>query len=514
MKILPIILAGGSGTRLWPASRTSHPKQLLSLAGERSLLQETAVRLGAHPTAAVYDRSIVSANAEHRFIVRGQLRAAGMEAFTLVLEPVGRNTAPALTLAILAGGADGSVAAESGTGVLSEADDGWDPILLVSPADHVIRDTAAFHAAVLEGASLASIGKVVVFGIAPTRPETGYGYVRVGAGVDMGSESACRGHTARAMVEFIEKPDEPTAAGYIESGDYLWNSGMFMMLRSVWLAAIDRLAPEILAACRAAAQMSRLDGDFVWIDRDAFVKSPAISIDYAVMERLHEVPDIGRPVVVPLDAGWSDLGSWDALWEVSDKDSQGNAARGDVVLEDCCDTLVYADQRLVAVEGCRDMIVVESADAVMVVPRGKTQAVKSLVDRLGHERPEITRVHRRVYRPWGRYESIDAGDRFQVKHIVVEPGAGLSLQLHRHRAEHWVVIRGTAEVTRGNEVFILTENQSIYVPVGELHRLANPGDVPLEIIEVQSGAYLGEDDIVRVEDVYGRTEEPDYLVGR
>jgi len=383
VELLPIILAGGSGTRLWPASRATYPKQLLTLAGEHSLLQATAARLDDLFRDGGERQLLVVANAEYRFTIREQLRAIDPGSLQLILEPVGRNTAPALTLAALV------------------ADSASDPVLLVMPADHLIRDTAAFHEAVAKGAALASDGTMVTFGIVPSSPETGYGYIHAGDPVQAKVSSSAAGAAgddraiARRMLGFAEKPDTKTAEGYLASGDYLWNSGIFMMRRSVWLAAIETFAPKIVAACRDAVAGARLDGDFVWVDTESFTASPVDSIDYAVMERLAEAPEIAPGAVVPLDAGWSDVGSWDALWAVSEKDPYGNVARGDVVLEDCRDSLVYADERLVTAVGCHNMIVVESADAVMVTPMDKAQEVKDVVAHLVDERPEVTQTHRR-----------------------------------------------------------------------------------------------------------------------
>lgn len=490
LTILPVILAGGSGTRLWPASRVSHPKQLLSLTDQRSLLQETIARLRGLTGPRLADQTVVVVNAEYRFTVAQQLRQQEVASARIVLEPVGRNTAPALTLAAL-------LALEpTEPSVEHHARPGEDPVLLVMPADHVIRDKEAFQAAIFEGGRLAGEGTAVTFGVVPHRPETSYGYIRVG--VPLGAGTACR------MAGFVEKPDAATAARYLTDGGYLWNSGIFMLRRSVWLREIQRFAPEIYMACRAASEKTQLDGDFVWPGREEFVACPSDSIDYAVMERLQEPPQSTPSAVIPLDAGWSDVGSWDAWWEVAEKDASGNVTQGDALAQDCKDTLIHADHRMVTAVGCRDMIIVESADAVLVAPMDKAQEVKRVVTRLTEERPEITRTHRRVFRPWGSYDSIDSGNRYQVKHIVVEPGASISLQYHRRRAEHWVVVRGVAEVTRGGEVFVLSENESTYVPVGETHRLANRTETPLEIIEIQSGEYLGEDDIVRIEDQYGR----------
>ena len=482
MIIQPIILAGGSGTRLWPASRQGHPKQLLALTGPYSLLQETAMRLRDFKNAPTAARTVVVTNEEYRFMVADQLAAIGVSAPRMVLEPVGRNTAPALTLATL---------------VL--ADDENDPILLVMASDHLITDVPAFHIAVAEGAHHAEADLLVTFGIVPDRAETGYGYIRVGEPIP-GATSA------RRLAGFVEKPVAATAERYLAGGDHLWNSGMFMMKRSVWLAAIDRHRPEIGAACRAAIANAKPDGSFVHVDRAAFAACPSESIDCAVMEELDPSATSAQAVVVPLDCGWSDIGAWEALWGVSFKDDAGNVARGAVILEDTRDSLIHAGSRLVAVIGGEDLVVVETADAVLVARKEKTRDLKKLVARVHNENEGLTLHHRRVHRPWGDFESIDSGERFQVKHIVVDPGASLSLQLHQHRSEHWVVVRGVAEVTRGDEVFRLGEDESTYVPLGKPHRVSNPGTEPLEIIEVQSGDYLGEDDIIRLEDRYGRLD--------
>ena len=479
MTIKSVILSGGSGTRLWPASRESYPKQLLPLTGERSLLQETATRLRGFTAAEVDPRPLVITNEEYRFIIAEQLRQIGVRSPQIVLEPVGRNTAPALTLAAL-------TAAEEG-----------DPILLVMPADHVIGDLGAFQHTIAVGAAAARSGALVTFGIVPDRAETGYGYIRAGAVL-------AAGEGARTLEEFVEKPDRETAERYVSSGEYYWNSGIFMMKASVWMAAITHFNPDMARSCSAAIDGRSQDADFVRLDAAAFERSPSDSIDYAVMEKLATASDLGQGVVVPLSAGWSDVGAWDALWAVSEKDADGNAARGEVIFEGSHNTLVHADSRLVAAIGCEDMIVVETPDAVMVAHKTRTQDVKKVVARLKAEGRSLTQSHRKVYRPWGWYDSIDAGERFQVKRIVVNPGAKLSLQMHHHRAEHWIVVRGTAEVTSGDKTFLLAENESTYIPLGHTHRLSNPGKVPLEIIEVQSGSYLGEDDIVRFEDTFGR----------
>lgn len=474
-----VILSGGSGTRLWPASREAYPKQLLPLTGERSLLQETALRLAGLQGAVVDPRPLLVSNEECRFLIAEQLRQIGVRSPQIVLEPEGRNTAPALTLAALAAMADGA-----------------DPVLLVMPADHVVSDVEAFRAAIEIGAVEADAGRLVTFGIVPDRAETGYGYIR--AGEDAGSLGA------KDLAEFVEKPDADTAARYVASGEYFWNSGIFMMRASVWLVALSRFRSDIATACRAAFDQRQDDADFLRVGTTAFAECASDSIDYAVMEKLKSAPDVGQGVVVPLSAGWSDVGAWDSLWAVSEKDENGNAARGEVMLEDSHNTLVHSSHRLVAALGCEDMVIVETADAVMVAHKDCTQDVKKLVSRLKTEERQLTQSHRKVYRPWGWYDSIDFGERFQVKRIVVKPGATLSLQMHHHRAEHWIVVRGTAEVTCGERRFLLGENESTYIPLGQTHRLANPGKVPLEIIEVQSGAYLGEDDIVRFEDTYGR----------
>ncbi|WP_341677886.1 mannose-1-phosphate guanylyltransferase/mannose-6-phosphate isomerase [Niveibacterium sp. SC-1] len=478
MSIQPVILSGGSGTRLWPASREQYPKQLLPLAGSDTLLQATARRLEGL-VGTVVAKTLVVSNEEYRFSIAEQLRQIGQEGRVL-LEPAGRNTAPALTLAALA-----------------VRDSGVDPVLLVMPADHVIADLAAFQSAILEGERLAETGAFVTFGIVPARPETGYGYIRAG-GVVAGAQ------TGRSLQAFVEKPDAATAARYVDSGEYLWNSGIFMIKASSWLAAIEHFNPAIAQACLAAMEGAKDDGDFIRLDKTAFLAGPSDSIDYAVMERLPAAPQIGEGVVVPLSAGWSDVGAWDALWEVCDKDANGNVVRGEVMLESSENSMVLAGTRLVAGIGLKDLVIVETVDAVMVAHKDRTQDVKKIVARLKAEGRSEAASHRKVFRPWGWYDSIDSGERFQVKRIVVNPGAKLSLQMHHHRAEHWIVVKGTAEVTNGDKVFLLTENQSTYIPLGHTHRLANPGKVPLEIIEVQSGSYLGEDDIVRFEDTYGR----------
>ena len=474
MTLQHVILSGGSGTRLWPLSRAHYPKQLIPLLGDRSLLQDTVTRLDGLDVPKA--PPLVVCNEHHRFMVAEQLRLLGREDGRILLEPVGRNTAPALTLAALAARADGD-----------------DPVLLATPADHVVRDAAAFRAAVARGLPEAEGGAVVTFGIVPDRPETGYGYIRQGAAQGPGYR----------LAGFTEKPDRATAEAYLAGGDHLWNSGMFLLRASVWLQQLERFQPDMLEACRRAWEGGRADGDFCRIDAEAFAACPEDSIDYAVMEPLAREGDVPA-LVIPLDAGWSDVGSWDALWAVGEQDEAGNVTRGDVLSHDSRGNLVFAEHRLVGTVGVEDLIVVETADAVLVARKDRVQEVKALVDRLKAAGRDEVLHHRKVYRPWGSYESIDAGERFQVKHIVVQPGASLSLQMHHHRAEHWIVVRGTARVTRGDETFLLSENQSTYIPLGEVHRLENPGTIPLELIEVQSGSYLGEDDIVRFEDHYGR----------
>ena len=483
MRIQPVILCGGSGTRLWPLSREQHPKQLLALNGDsQSLLQHTARRLDGLAISAA--PPIVLCNEEHRFMVANQLRAVGAQPAAIMLEPTGKGTAPALTLAALH----------------ALADD--DPVLVVMPSDHAIARREAFHQAILRGAALAAEGCIVTFGVPPASAETGYGYIRTGEELHPGRTPA-----AYAVSSFVEKPDAETARRYVEAGTYLWNSGMFLARCSVWLEALARLRPEMLGACELAHGQGVRDGDFYRIDSHAFGECPADSIDYAVMERLGvQRARNGGPAaaVVSLAAEWSDVGAWDALWNIGAKDGDGNVVSGDVCAVDTRGSLVIAQHRLVACVGLEDVVVVETSDAVMVARRDRAQDVKKIVSRLKEDaRPECLN-HRKVFRPWGSYDGIDSGERFQVKRIIVNPGAALSLQLHYHRAEHWIVVRGTARVTRGDEVFLLTENQSTYIPLGVKHRLENPGRVPLEIIEVQSGSYLGEDDIVRFEDTYGR----------
>ena len=477
--VLPIILAGGSGTRLWPLSRALHPKQYLAFGGDKTLLQETALRLGAVAGAGIEVAApMVVANEEHRFSVIEQLHAAGVEPRRVLLEPVGRNTAPALALAAM----------EAMLG-------GADPILVVSPADHAITDRTACTAALRRAVASAAEGGIVVLGIRPDRPETGYGYIRVRPEAVVVAEVAA----------FVEKPDRATAERYLAEGGYFWNSGIFVLRASTWLGALERFRPDIAAAVQAAWQPSASDGVFLRFDAAAFRAIPAESIDYAVMEPGSR-PGSGLSVkMVVLDAGWSDLGAWDAVWQRAEHDASGNASHGDALLSDSRNTLVHATSRLVGVIGLDDITVVETADAVLVAHRSKSPQVKEMVAALAQAGRSEASTHVRVHRPWGWYESMDSGPRFQVKRILVKPGARLSLQMHHHRAEHWIVVSGTAEVTNGESVTMISENQSTYIPLGQKHRLANPGKVPLEIVEVQSGSYLGEDDIVRFEDSYGRS---------
>lgn len=480
MIIQPVILSGGSGTRLWPLSREKYPKQLLPLMGDDSLLQATVRRVEGIAGAELAAPMVVC-NEEYRFVIAEQLRVMGKPG-TVVLEPKGRNTAPALTIAALAASAQGA-----------------DPVLLVMPADHVITDTAAFQQVVCQGAALAEGGAVVTFGITPDAPETGYGYIQAGA--------AFQGEGALRIARFVEKPNLSTAQAYLAEGNYLWNSGLFMVRASVWIAALNICRPDILTACKAAWLAGKSDGEFVRLGQEAFIACPSDSIDYAVMERIAR-PDAAASlpagVVIPLSAGWSDVGAWEALWKALPKDADGNVAQGDVLLQDSRNTLALSEGRLIACVGVSDLVVVETADAILVAHQDHTQDVKKIVDRLKATGRSEGQTHRKVFRPWGSYDSVDNGPRFQVKRIVVKPGAALSLQMHYHRAEHWIVVSGTAKVTKGTETLLLSENESTYIPLGTTHRLENPGRVDLEMIEVQSGSYLGEDDIVRFEDVYGR----------
>lgn len=471
--MIPVILSGGSGSRLWPLSRESYPKQFLPLASEYTMLRATLERLRGLEELA---QPIVVCNEEHRFLVAEQLREMQQSPHAIVLEPEGRNTAPAVAIAALAA---------------LEQDE--EALLLVLPADHVIEDIPVFHQSLSVAADAARQGKLVTFGVVPVAAETGYGYIKVGE--PYVKSQACR---PLPVEQFVEKPDLATASSYLASGDYFWNSGMFMFTAASYLQELEQHAPEMLQYCRRAWSAASGDMDFVRLDRDAFMSIKGDSIDYAVMEKTDNA------VVVPLDAGWNDIGSWSALSDISARDEQANVISGDVLVEDSQNCYIRAEHRMVAAVGVQDHVIVETADAVLVVSRGRVQDVKRIVERLKREARAEHLHHRRVFRPWGTYEGVDEGERFLVKRIVVNPGASLSLQRHAHRAEHWVVVTGTARVTRGDEVMELHEDQSTYIPVGMKHRLENPGNDPLEIIEVQTGAYLGEDDIERFEDIYGR----------
>lgn len=479
-QVTPVILCGGSGTRLWPLSRTGFPKQFLCLTGNESLFQQAAQRLaGLGNTSIQVTAPLIVTGEDHRFLSSEQLREIGIELGSALLEPVGRNTAPALTLAALAA-----------------VEGGKDPVLVVTPADQTVTDQVAFTVATQLAIQEAGSGSIVILGVTPDRPETGYGYIQCRQG---GSAEK-----ALTVQRFVEKPDMATAQAYLAEGGYFWNAGMFVLRASVWLNVLAEFRPDILEATKAAWSKRSADAQFVRPGKAEFVAIPSESVDYAAMERC---PGSNFPIkMVPLNAGWNDLGAWDAVWNVLPKDDQGNAHMGDVLATDSQNTLVHATSRLVSLVGVRDLIVVETPDAVMVADKSRSQDVKHIVAQLQTTKREEHTLHRKVHRPWGWYDSIDEGGRFKVKRIQVKPKASLSLQKHHHRAEHWIVVTGTAEITNGDKVLTLTENQSTYIPLGEVHRLANPGTIPLEIIEVQSGSYLGEDDIVRLEDHYGRNQ--------
>jgi mannose-1-phosphate guanylyltransferase/mannose-6-phosphate isomerase len=479
INVTPVILCGGSGSRLWPLSRAGFPKQFLSLTGNQSLFQHAAQRLLKLDADDIHvTNPLIVTGEEHRFLASEQLREVGIELGAALLEPVGRNTAPALTLAALAAGANGE-----------------DPVLVVTPADQTVSDVAAFTQAMQQAVREAESGSIVILGITPDRPETGYGYIQTG------SPSA-----AEMMVvqRFVEKPNADTAQQYLNDGGYYWNAGMFVLKASVWLNALTTFRPDIAKSAEAAWNGKTQDNTFVRPSKAEFEAIPSESIDYAVMEYC---PGSDFTIkMLPLGAGWSDLGAWDAVWSVLPKDEFGNACMGDVLTTNSRNTLVHASSRLVSLVGVQDLVVIETPDAVLVADKNRSQDVKHIVTQLQTSKREEHALHRKVHRPWGWYDSIDEGGRFKVKRIQVKPRASLSLQKHYHRAEHWIVVKGTAEISNGDEVLLLTENQSTYIPLGEVHRVANPGAIPLEIIEVQSGSYLGEDDIVRFEDHYGRAK--------
>ena len=466
----PVVLAGGIGSRLWPKSRAALPKQFLSLTSDNTMLQDTIIRLNGTKAQS----PIFICNDAHRFLIAEQLRQKGISHGGILLEPVGRNTAPAIALAAL-------------YATLS----GEDPILLVLAADHLIKDEKAFHTAIEEAERLAEAGKLVTFGIVPDKPHTGYGYIKAGCEISAGFEVA----------QFVEKPQLDVAEAYVRSGNYYWNSGMFMFRASRYLEELKKYNPDIFDVCQRAIATQTPDLDFIRIDRELFADCREDSIDYAVMEKTD------CAVMVPLDAGWSDVGSWTSIWDASEKDENGNVSVGDTILENTKNSYINAEQRLVSVIGLEDVIVVETKDAVMVANKDDVQSIKNVVAKLKAEKRPEFEFHREVFRPWGSYDSIDCGDRFQVKRIKVKPGEKLSLQMHHHRAEHWIVVSGSANVTIDGKTQLITENESIYIPIGAVHALENPGKIPLELIEVQSGAYLGEDDIVRFSDRYGRIEK-------
>lgn len=466
----PVVLAGGTGSRLWPKSRAALPKQFLSLTSNSTMLQDTVTRLkGTNAEPPVF-----ICNDAHRFLVAEQLRKKNIEHDGILLEPVGRNTAPAIALA-----------------ALHATKTGNDPVLLVLAADHLIKDQEAFHSAIVKAGALANEGKLVTFGIVPDKPHTGYGYIKAGKVLNVGFEVA----------DFVEKPQPQTAKQYVESGDFFWNSGMFMFKASRYIEELGKYNPEMLEVCRRAIETEAPDLDFIRVDSEIFSTCPDDSIDYAVMEKTDSA------AMVPLDAGWSDVGSWTSLWETADKDEDGNVCVGDTILEKTRNSYVNAEQRLVSVIGLEDVIVVETKDAVMVAHKDDAQSIKNVVNKLKAEKRPEFEFHREVFRPWGSYDSIDNGARFQVKRITVKPGEKLSVQMHHHRAEHWIVVSGSANVTIDDNTKLVTENESVYIPIGAVHALENPGKIPLELIEVQSGAYLGEDDIVRFSDRYGRVDK-------
>ena len=468
--IVPVILAGGSGTRLWPLSREMYPKQLLALVGEKTMLQNTILRVRQLENI---DRPIVVCNSEHRFMVAEQLREIGTEA-TIIIEPAGRDTAPAVAVAAFA--------------ALERRPDS---VLLVLPADHVIEDVDTFKSAITAGAEIAVQDKLITFGIVPESPETGFGYI------EKGKQTGA----AYLVKRFVEKPDRERAEKYLQSGDFLWNSGMFLFNAACFLDELQKFEPVMFNSCKESLAKRQIDLDFVRLDEHAFAASPSNSIDYAVMEKTADA------VVVPLACGWSDVGSWSALWDLEEKDKNGNVLRGEVIASEVKNSYIFSTNRMVSALGVENLVIVETPDVIMVCDKDHVQGIKGIVKQLKEQKRCEVSLHRKVFRPWGSYECVDGGERFQVKRIIVNPGARLSSQMHHHRAEHWIVVRGTAKVTNGDRSVIISENQSTYIPIGQVHRLENPGLVPLELIEVQSGTYLGEDDIVRFDDVYGREDE-------
>lgn len=477
MKLSPVILAGGGGTRLWPLSREHYPKQFLKLFGDNTLLQNTLLRLdGLNASIEILEPTIIC-NEAHRFLVAEQSAKIAKNPDSIMLEPKGRNTAPALTIAAL---------------------NQQDNILLMMPADHLISQLDLFHDSIIAGIEMALQDKLVTFGIKPHTPETGYGYIQMGAALD-----TFNNQSIHAIKGFTEKPELSVAETYIESGEYLWNSGLFMMKASVWLDKIKQFQRPIHDACTLAYEKGEQDGLFYRLDETAFINCPADSIDYAVMEKLAETND-EQLAVIPIDVGWSDVGAWSSVWDTQDKDSNNNYIEGDVIVEDTSNCLIRSERGLIVTIGCDDMVIVDTDDAIMIANKNKTQDVKKIVAQLKNENRSESLTHRKVYRPWGSYDSIDMGEKFQAKRLIVNPGKKLSLQSHAKRAEHWVVVNGEATVTKGDETFVLYENESTYIPLGTRHRLENATDKPLEIIEVQSGSYLGEDDIVRYDDDFGR----------
>lgn len=477
MKIIPVILLGGSGTRLWPVSRRNHPKQFLKLTGDQTLLQETLIRLDGIPNL---DASIIICNEEHRFTTAEQLLELERNLGDIILEPIGKNTAPAVAVGALR--------------ALQKYDDA---LLLVLPADHVIKDKKAFHSAIEIASKLAVDNKLVTFGITPTKAETGYGYIKYTKEKDL---DVSDNNHAFQISKFVEKPNLKTAKYYLDSGNYLWNSGMFLFKASVFLHELEKHNPEIIISCQKSLERSQHDLDFIRLDKDSFISCPSNSIDYALMEKTKNA------VTVPLDAGWNDIGSWSALWEIEEKEKNNNVLRGDVLAHNTTNSLALAENKLIALVGVDNLVVIETKDAVLVASKDKVQDVKAIVEKLYKDNRSEATLHREVYRPWGKYDGLDEGDRFQVKRITVRPGEGTSFQMHHHRSEHWIVVSGTAEVTCNNETFLCVENQSAYIPQGSKHRIANPGKLPMEMIEVQTGCYLEEDDIVRFEDHYGRAD--------